>query len=73
MCELHPQWVHQKNFSRKSNDDPTHYSRFKEKVGKKMTLPGIDCKHITVTRNQNGNFYCFQCDQELKLCKIQQK
>lgn len=68
MCELCPQWVHEKNLSRKSNDfrGAGYSPRFEEEVGK--TIDDFDiCSHTSVSRLTNGNFYCYQCQKELKL------
>lgn len=64
MCELCPQWVQSKDLTRESrNYIQSNYSRLEEEVGKIIAM----CKHLGITRLENGNFYCHQCEKELKL------
>lgn len=68
MCELYSQWAVKEDFTRKHRDSLTsHDPRFEEEVGK--TIDEFDkCRHFSISRLANGNFYCHQCQTELKLC-----
>lgn len=66
MCELYPQWVVKEDLTRKLGSNKTFTSGLEEEVAK--TIDNHDlCKHFSVSRLANGNFYCHQCQQELKL------
>lgn len=65
MC---PQWLLSKDLTRESDDrrETSYNSGLKEEVGN--TIDEFDkCRHFSVSRLQNGNFYCSQCQHELKL------
>lgn len=67
MCELCPQWTKQKDFTRESkNNNTSNNSGLEEEVGN--SIDQFDkCSHFAISRLANGNFYCNQCQKELKL------
>jgi len=74
MCELCPQWLLTKDLTRKQDDhrETSYNSGLKEEVGK--TIDQHDkCRHYSISRLQNGNFYCNQCQHELKLTEMLDK
>lgn len=67
MCELYSRWAVKESFTGKHGDSLSYNDpRFEEEVGE--TLDKFDiCKHHSISRLGNGNFYCYRCQTELKL------
>ncbi len=71
MCELCPQWVVKKDFTRKHDD--FRGTSFNSGIKKEMGNSLDKCDHISVSRLGNGNFFCHNCEEELQLIQINVK